>query len=96
MNRKACESKRVEKIALLSHKAPSYEKPFIGFTNSIHLNLAKVDCYEILTDHSIIDRPILISYVSIAYLQGRSRRIAVSIEHMYVPALRPAESISAF
>lgn len=60
--------RRKKSFTLKSHKARSCEKPFIEFTNSVHLTKSCGSglLLNILTDLSIIDRPILISYVSIA------------------------------
>lgn len=61
-------TKRGKYCAPESHKARSYEMPFVGFKNLVHLTKSYGSglLLNILTDLSIIYRPILISYVSIA------------------------------
>lgn len=61
-------AKRRKSCAPESHKARSYEIPFVGFKNLVHLTKSYGSglLLNILTNLSIIYRPILISYVSIA------------------------------
>lgn len=75
-----------------SHKARSFEKPFNGFTNSVHLakSYGSGLLLNISRDPSIIDRPIFISYVSIVamrtYEVGHVRPLSVHIR-MYLLVL---------
>lgn len=75
-----------------SHKAHSFEKPFNEFTNSVHLakSCGSGLLLNISTDPSIIDRSILISYVSIVamrtYEVGHVRPLSVHIR-MYLLVL---------
>lgn len=81
-----------------SHKARSYVKPFSGFTNSVHLTKSYGSglLLNISEDLSIIDRPILISYVSIAatrtYEVGHVASLYAHIR-MYLLVLRARECI---
>jgi len=81
-----CES-NAKSSTLKSRKARSYD-PFNEFTNSVHLTKSCGSGLLLnnLRDPSIIDRPILISYVSIAatrtYEVGHVRPLC---PHTYVP-----------
>jgi len=81
-----------------SHKAHSYVKPFSGFTNLVHLTKSYGSglLLNISEDLSIIDRPILISYVSIAttrtYEVGHVASLYAHIR-MYLLVLQARECI---